>query len=238
MLLGLLGASTLLTASLPLGDLPEQLAQLPLSVVKLLTLINPIVFLLTAVSVGTALYDKVNLTVPTISALLKIERPRTSFTEQLKFGVLLGLSAGILIMFIAFIFERLVPPEEFKALDSSIELTLLARFGYGGIVEELLLRFGFMTLVVWTASKISRRLNNGTYWIGIVLSTLLFAFGHFPIVFVSVPSPSFLLLAYILIGNSAAGLIFGWLYWKKGLEAACIAHIFAHAAMVSIESFL
>ena len=229
--LGLLGVSTMLTVTLPIDNLPAQLAQLPVFTIKLITLINPVVFLMITVSVGTALYDKVNLTVPAVSSLLGIEDPKTSFVQQLKYGVSLGLLAGIIIVFIAFIFEQVIP-EEFKALENKIELTLIARIGYGGIVEELLLRFGFMTLVVWITSKLTKKLNNPTYWIGIVISTLLFAIGHFPVVYASVTHPSLLLLTYVLIGNSIGGLFFGWLYWKKGLEAACIAHMFAHVAMV------
>jgi len=235
--LGFMGVLTMLTVTLPLGELPEQIAQLPPFTIKLITLVNPIIFLLIAVVVGTALYDKVSLTVPTISSVLKIERPKISFLQQLKYGILLGLLAGILIVLVAFIFGKLLP-SEFKALENKIELTLLARVGYGGIVEELLMRFGLMTLVVWITSKLTKKLNTTTYWIGIIFSTILFAVGHFPVVFASISQPSFLLLTYVLIGNSVGGLILGWLYWKKGLESAMIAHAFAHVAMVSIGLFM
>jgi hypothetical protein len=50
--------------------------------------------------------------------------------------------------------------------------------------------------------------------------------------FNAVQNPTILLLTYVLIGNSIAGLFFSWLYWKKGLEAAFIGHIFAHVAMI------
>jgi len=32
---------------------------------------------------------------------------------------------------------------------------------------------------------------------------------------------------YVIIGNSAAAIIFGWLYWCHGLEAAMIAYVVA-----------
>lgn len=235
--LGFLGILTMLTVTVPLENVPEEIAQLPPSIITLLTLTQPAVFLLIAVIVGTALYDKVRLTVPTISSLLKIERSQISSVQQVKYGVVLGLLVGIIIVCVAFIFEMLLP-EEFEILESKLELTLLARIGYGGIVEELLLRFGFMTFVVWATSKLTKNLNDLTYWIGIALSTLLFAVGHFPVVYASVSQPSLLLLTYILIANSVGGLVLGWLYWKKGLEAAIIAHASAHLAMVSIGLFL
>src|SRR5690554_6215789 len=191
--LGFLGVLTMLTVTLPLENLPEEIAQLSPCVIKLLTLIQPTIFLLIAVIVGTALYNKVRLTVPTISSLLKIERSQISFVQQVKYGVLLGLLVGIVIVCVAFIFKILLS-EEFKILENKLELTLLARLGYGGIVEELLLRFGFMTFVVWATSKLTKNLNDLTYWIGIALSTLLFAIGHFPVVYASVSQPSFLLL--------------------------------------------
>jgi membrane protease YdiL (CAAX protease family) len=237
--LGFPGVLTVLTIQLPEGAMPDEFAEFSPIVIKLLTLLNPTIFLLVAVLVGTLLFDKVNFTVPVISSLLKIERERIQpiFIQQLKYGVSLGLLSGIGIVITAFVFEKLTP-HEFEALESGMKLTLWALFLYGGITEELLLRFGFMTLLVWVMFKITKKLNNPIYWIAIILSTLLFAVGHFPVEFVAIHQPSALLLTYIMIGNSIGGLIFGWLYWKKGLEAAIIAHAFAHVAMVSIGAFL
>ena len=95
-----------------------------------------------------------------------------------------------------------------------------------------------MTLVVWIVFKMSKSLGNSTYIIGILLSSLLFAVGHLPVVFSTVAEPSAMLIAYIILGNASAGILFGWLYWKKGLEAAMIAHIFAHITMMIGEHFL
>ena len=237
--LGFLGVLTLLTITFPLDDLPEGMAQLPPFVIKLLTLINPTVILLICVVVGTALYDKVNLTVPAISSLLKIEsnQPQTSFVQQLKYGVSLGLLAGTAVMLINFILSSVLS-EQFQAYYSQLEITLLVRFGYGGITEELLLRFGLMTLLVWIIVKLTKKLNNAAYWVAIAISTVLFAVGHFPAVYAAISNPTTLFLTFVLVGNSIVGLAFGWLYWKKGLEAAIIAHIFVHVAFVSLGLFL
>ena len=34
--------------------------------------------------------------------------------------------------------------------------------------------------------------------------------------------------AFLLAMNLVAGMVLGWLYWKKGLESAIIAHMIAH----------
>ena len=229
---GLLGVLTMLTVTISLDSIPKQVTdEFSPQALQFLILINPTILLLIAVIIGTVLYDKVGLTVPTISSFLKIEKSNITFLEQLKFGISLGLITGILTTLVGLIFKSSIP-QEFIELGNKIKITTLARFGYGGFTEELLMRFGFMTLVVWMVFKITKQLNHKTYWIGIILAALLFSFGHFPVVYGVVKHPAFSLLAYILIGNSIAGIFFGWLYWKKGLEAAFIGHIFAHLAMM------
>jgi len=231
-LLGLLGVLTMLTITIPLDSLPKEvLEKLSPQTLKYLVLINPTILLLIAVVVGTLLYDKVGFSVPAISSILKIEQPKIKFIEQFKFGVLFGLLTGILTTIVGLIFKSSIP-QEFIDLGNKIKITTIARIGYGGLTEELLMRFGFMTLVVWLIFKITNSLGNSIYWTGIIFASILFAVGHFPVVFNAVQNPTISLLTYVLVGNSIAGLFFGWLYWKKGLEAAFIGHIFAHVAMI------
>lgn len=230
--IGLFGIVTLLSVSIPLDSIPKEvLAKISPLILKYLILINPILFLIIAIVAGTLLYNKVGLTVPTISAFLNIEQPKIKFIEQLKYGTILGIITGVLTTASGLIFKSSIPAEIIE-IGNKIKITTIARFGYGGFTEEILMRFGFMTLVIWLVFKISKTLNNSTYWIGIIVASILFAIGHFPVVYQVVHNPTIALLSYILIGNSIAGLFFGWLYWKKGLEAAFIAHIFAHIVMI------
>lgn len=235
-LLGLAGVFSMLTVTIPLDGLPKEVTErFSPDIIRLLVLINPAILLLISIAIGTALYEKVQLSVPTISKLLGIDKEGVSFKEQLKFGIVLGCITGMLLILIGLIFQSSLP-KEFVALGEKIKLTALARLLYGGFTEEILMRFGFMTLVTWILSLFMKELNGKLYWIGILLASLLFAMGHFPVVFQAVAQPSATLLLYILLGNATAGIFFGWLYWKKGLEAAFIAHIFAHITMMLGES--
>ncbi|WP_252735976.1 CPBP family intramembrane glutamic endopeptidase [Zobellia sp. B3R18] len=233
--LSILGILSMLTVTFPEDGIPKELVEaIPLETLKYLSLIQPTVLLLIAVFIGIMLYDKVNLQVPSISNALKIESPKISFREQIKFGVLFGIIAGILTTTVTLVLKTSIP-QEFVKMQEKVQFTPIARFLYGGITEEILVRFGFMTLLVWLAFKITKNLNDLTYWVGIVLASLLFAIGHFPTVFSVVANPSALFLTYIMVGNSIAGLFFGWLYWRKGLEAAIIAHIMTHVVMMMGE---
>ena len=236
--IGLLGVLSMLTVTIPLDKLPKEvLEKFSPEGLKWLVLVNPTILLLITTIIGTLLFDKVALTVPTITSFLKSEKSQTSIVEQLKFGIILGLLTGFIISIITIIFKILIP-HEFLALNNKVTITPIARLAYGGFTEEILLRYGVMTLMVWIIFKITKRLNNLTYWLGILIASLLFALGHFPVAFSAVTNPSMYLLTYILIGNSIAGIIFGWIYWKKGLESAFVAHIFAHILMILLESFI
>lgn len=129
-------------------------------------------------------------------------------------------------------------PAEFIALGSKMQITPAARLLYGGFNEELLMRFRFMTFVVWIIFKISKRLERSTYIIGILMSSLLFVAVHLPVVYNAVSDAGAMHIAYIILGNSTAGILFGWLFWKKELEATMIAHMMAHLIMMAGENIL
>ncbi|WP_146896712.1 CPBP family glutamic-type intramembrane protease [Adhaeribacter aerolatus] len=66
----------------------------------------------------------------------------------------------------------------------------------------------------------------------------MFAAAHLPVVFQSVAAPAAGLISYIMLGNTIGGVIFGWIYWKKGLEAAFISHMFAHVVFMLAENII
>jgi len=236
--LGFIGVLSMLGMDLPLPEEAKALLleQFTHGQIQLLVLINPTLLLIVAVVVGIICYDRAGLSVPIIEALVKKEK-LPPVLPIINSGITYGILTGLLLLLISQTFiSRL--PEAFVELGKNLKPTLLVRFLYGGITEEILMRFGLMSFLVFLVSKISKKLNPATYWTGIVLSALLFAVGHFPVAFMAVEQPTAYLMAYILLGNSVGGIIFGWVYWKRGLEAAMIAHIFAHVMMVIGEPLI
>jgi hypothetical protein len=231
--LGLAGMATMLTMDIPLPPEVEELmtASYTPEQIKLLILINPIIILAIAVVLGTILYNKVNLRVPIVEKLVGINHEPLQIGNIIKSGALGGIIAGIVVVLIVILVKPFML-DEYEKLAQSVQPSLANRLLYGGITEELYLRFGLMTLFVWIGSKIFKGTKPVVYWIGIVLAALLFAIGHFPVVYNSIEEPSFTVLSYVLMGNTVGGLIFGWLYWKKGLESAFIAHMFIHIVLV------
>jgi len=111
----------------------------------------------------------------------------------------------------------------------------------GGTYEELLLRFGAMTLVVWALWRL-RPGPDGmprpwTVWVGVALTAALFALGHLPATAqLTALTPAVIVRTLVL--NGVPGTLFGWLYWKGGLEAAMIAHFGAGLVLYVGGAFL
>jgi membrane protease YdiL (CAAX protease family) len=106
---------------------------------------------------------------------------------------------------------------------------LLASF-YGGISEELLLRLFVMSFFVWLGHFISKTAE-GTptatvIWIANILAAVLFGLGHLPAMSFQVPLTALVITRTVIL-NGLLGIVFGWLYWKRGLEAAMISHFSA-----------
>jgi len=234
-ILGMFGVFSLLSMEVSLPAEAEKIIadQFTTQQLKWLSLINPTILLIITVVVGTLLHEKVNLDVPLIKVLIRNEKNR-NIRKIIIFGLAGGIIAGISLVLVGAVYELFLP-KEFSKLGENIQTSLAVRFLYGGITEEIMMRFGLMTFIVWLLSSLFKSLNVKMYWAGILVASLLFAIGHFPVVFQALGSPSALLLSYIVLGNSIGGIIFGWLYWKRGLESAFIAHIIAHVVMVSLS---
>jgi len=105
----------------------------------------------------------------------------------------------------------------------------LASF-YGAIGEELQCRFFLMSLIVFVFGLIVNRLTKppgkGILWTSNVLAALLFAAAHLPTAAALGPLTPFTVMA-VMVPNTLCGLVFGWLYYSRGLEAAMIAHFSA-----------
>lgn len=57
----------------------------------------------------------------------------------------------------------------------------------------------------------------------IVFAAAVFGAGHLPLAARLVPLTSDV-VARVIAYNALGGLVFGWLYWKRGLEHAMLAH--------------
>ncbi|KLJ01774.1 hypothetical protein WQ56_05045 [Luteimonas sp. FCS-9] len=149
----------------------------------------------------------------------------------------LGAAAAVAVLALSALLDPLLLPPAKVAMQDvdgarSALYGLLASF-YGGIVEELQLRLFLMTLLAWAATWLLRRARgfDGTLppaaaWLAILGAALLFGAGHLPAA-AAVWDLDAGVVARTVLLNAIAGIAFGWLYWKRGLEMAIVAHFAA-----------
>ena len=83
----------------------------------------------------------------------------------------------------------------------------------------------------WIASGLpSRGFLTGAFWAAVVLVAIVFGLGHLPATSLLTPLTP-LIVTRGLVLNAVAGVAFGWLFWKYGLEAAMLGHMSAHVVM-------
>jgi hypothetical protein len=57
---------------------------------------------------------------------------------------------------------------------------------------------------------------------------------HLPFLYGVISDPPVWLPLAALAVNGVAGVVFGWLFWRLGLEAAMMAHVLAHVTAVLV----
>lgn len=192
---------------------------------RLLSLINPLILLTLGVMIGCLLAPRLGLDAPLIRALLARQSPWQALKPQLLPALLAGAAVAAMLLGYA----RL--SADWMTGAPAFDMPLLPKLLYGGITEELLTRWGLMSLFAWAAWRLTgakRPASRAVLAVGTVLAALLFAAGHLPVLYMLLPDPSPQLIAGVLIGNAMPGLLFGWLFAVRGLEAAMLAHAFAH----------
>ena len=208
------------------------------STLKLLSLIQPSVLLAITVFVGVLLAPKVGLSAPFAEALANDGDKIAALKPQIIPGIIGGLVGGIAIILTGFIARQFLASEVTQRISHFGQfLPLPTRLLYGGFVEELLLRWGVMTFLVWGAWRLFQRgvdiPNPAIVIFAILLSSVIFAIGHLPIAYLLFPDHTMALTTFVIVGNSLFGLVSGYLYWKKGLESAMIAHSLTHVVLFS-----
>jgi len=202
-----------------------------LPVLVLLSVAQSSVVLALAVGLGLLAARAVGLGAPLVEAWLGGERVDERLRAILAPSVLVGVGVGAVILALEFgVFGPRLPAVAHlaKAQNPPAWMGFLASF-HGGIGEELLMRLGLFSGLVWVFLRLGRSPSPpgaALLWAANVISALLFGLGHLPATAQLAPLTP-LIMARALVLNGVAGIAFGWLYYRRGLESAMLAHFSA-----------
>lgn len=207
---------------------PAQSLSLPLIIV--LGIGQNTLMLAVVIGIGLLLARKLGLGAPLLESRLYHEIPRVSARDSVKQGVLVGIVIGVVLLIILLIAAPHLPGLPFvSAARAAIWKRVLVCF-YGGIDEEVLTRLFLLSLIAWIGTRVFQKqkeqLSPATFWVANILVAIVFGLGHLPnAAMVMQITPTVVVLALFL--NGVAAISFGYLYWKRGLESAIVAHFCA-----------
>lgn len=149
--------------------------------------------------------------------------------QRLWIPVLFGTVSAMIIVFgDAYVFEKFLP----TAIESyDIDVTyLLTGIIYGGIIEEVLLRLFFLTLLLYGFQRFSKSKASWTIHAAIIVSAVVFGLLHLPAVSLLTNLTGMIIIRTVLL-NTLPGIIFGYVYIKEGLWYSMLTHMATHLVM-------
>jgi membrane protease YdiL (CAAX protease family) len=211
--------------------------KVPLGVLLAASIGQSALLVAVAVWAGLTLSRHLGLGAPALEAVVAGNSPLPILRRQLAPAFLTGLATGVFLLLM-----YSVAPNELASASQEFHIPLAAKILYGGITEEVLMRYGLMTILAWIGWRFLQKregpIRRHYVIAAIVLAAVLFAAGHLPAAASMGASLNLATIAFILLGNTLPAVAFGILYWRWGLEAAIIAHALAHVVHVAIEAVI
>lgn len=146
----------------------------------------------------------------------------------------LGLSAALLIVGIDLLFFRGASIQRIPDLGSDPPLgNRLLIVLIGSVIEELYFRAFVATLTAWlihmALSRFVGQPHTYAQWLGILAAAVYAGLWH-------VGGPHDLLRVVTI--NAVGGVVYGWLYWRRGLELSVLAHMVVTAFLyIAVPAF-
>lgn len=157
--------------------------------------------------------------------------------DALEKSAIAATICGIVFSLDYWVFGKIIPQ---VATSYESEITIksvdnwISSVFYGGIVEELLIRFFLMSFVVFIIWKIffknctKEEIPVKVFMIANVLCALVFAAGHLPATISMFGELTFLIVFRCFVLNGAFGVVYGELYRKFGIQYAIVGHMITH----------
>lgn len=221
----------------PLITKSSQPLPFPLPIIIALGIAQNLILLSVAIGVGLFAARKLGLGAPLLQAWVYGQQPRQSVRGSLGFGALVGIAVGVVVLVPLLIAAPHLPGLPLVSAGRAALWKRVIVGLYGGIDEEILARLFLLSLFAWLGTRVFQKNKPGlsarVFWMANIIAAILFGLGHLPSAsLVMHITPAVVAIALIL--NGIPALSFGYLYWRRGLESAMIAHFCADFVLYAI----
>ncbi len=180
--------------------------------------------------VGTVLAPRLRLRSHLVADAWGVPFGRESLRRDLTSALPAGLAIAAVVILLDLVWRPFLGAAASglgSAAPRAIWVSLAGLF-YGGLAEELIMRWGVMSLLVWLGWRFRQGRRGEPHplvvWPAIVGAALIFGLVHIGAAASSMPGA----IVRTVTLNALAGIGFGWLYWRRSLESAMVAHGIFH----------
>jgi len=198
-------------------------APLPVGVLLLLQDVQALVLLVApAAAVGVWAAPRVGLDAPLLRARLGGQRVGKRLLGLLPLAALAGTLSAAATLALSLALKSRLPAGvgDFPPMPPWVSATAAL---YGGIVEELLTRWGLLSFFALAFARLGMGWERG-FWAANVAAAVGFGLLHLPAARALHMPLTPLVVGYLLLGNALVGLACGWLFRRRGLESAMLGH--------------
>lgn len=175
------------------------------------------------------------LTALIFSALGAYVVPKIDVVQQiginkvLLYGLGLGVicSIGHLLFYYKYLVPKLAKTDYMEIETHYASIGILSRLFYGGILEEVMFRWGLLSLFIWLFQLMNIS-DSVSKLFAISVSSILFAIVHLPSIKLVASNPKPSMYVYTIVGNIWVGLFAGIAFIQGSLLAAIIVHVLFH----------
>jgi len=140
-----------------------------------------------------------------------------------------GLLVGMLCTFLQVTVDKLLPTAQFSLHYLTINTPpLYGLIGsiYGAFNEEVFMQLFFLSAIAVLLTKMFKQVHKNTImWNAIIITSLVFGLCHLPNFVHAITPDTPLIVLRVLLLNSISGVLFGYVFWRKGFEVAMLAHL-------------
>ncbi len=199
---------------------------------SLISMLQPLLLGVIVIYVGHRFVEPVQLR-SVLTDKIENRTPVNTFTikDSIPFVVSSAVLIALLNLGFDVVFQNWLPDlfqPEFSV--PTIAQSLSSIF-FAGLAQEILLRWGVMTAIIYVLSTKGTKLNDMHYFIGLIFTAILYAFSQYSNIF-NTMDLSFVLLLRVLLLSGLPGILYGWLYKKFHFEAAVMSHMLANSLII------
>jgi membrane protease YdiL (CAAX protease family) len=181
--------------------------ELPLGVLAAISLIQPGLLVAASAALGLLLTPRLGLVSHTVTAALGGRGLGRKLRLELPPALLAGLLVGVLTVLLELVFRPWVGPALEALSGPRSLLSTLSAVLYGGISEEIMTRWGLLTLVAAGLARLTGRGRPGrasgaVMWPAILIVALIFGALHLPALSLAVGLTPLLVVRTLLLDAS------------------------------------